>query len=291
MREFTVFAPAKLNLFLDVLGKRPDGYHEIATLFEKIDLKDEIFIKEKRAKGFNVRVKPAVCAAGRDNIVHKALSALLREARPKPSLGLEVVINKKIPVGAGLGGGSSDAAAVLRAINDNFGLGISRDRLFAIAAKIGKDVPFFLADKTFAMGSGLGEILRAIDVDWSLSHVIIKPKISKSTKRMYARLDGHRARLGKGNINKTISAIETKDLDLLRKSCYNIFKDELIGCDRRVLTADTLLRDSGAGPRFLSGSGPSVFCVLKKREEAIEIFQRIPKGSDMEVFVATSCKN
>lgn len=290
MREFTVYAPAKLNLYLDVLAKRPDGYHNIETIFEKIDLKDEIIIKEHGvAKGINVRSDSAACPQGEDNIVYKALSILLRETDTR--LGIEVVINKNIPIAAGLGGGSSDAAAVLHAINDKFELGVSEARLFAIAAETGRDVPFFLNGRTFAKGSGTGEKLRTIDSDWSLSHIIIKPDVYKSTREMYRRLDSYSDSFGKGDIKKVISAFKAKDFDLLRESFYNIFEEMLLIYGESVVAAKEILREFGAGMGFLSGSGPSVFCILKEREEAIAVRDRIPEKKGMRVFVATSCKN
>ncbi|MBU1912724.1 MAG: 4-(cytidine 5'-diphospho)-2-C-methyl-D-erythritol kinase, partial [Candidatus Omnitrophica bacterium] len=119
MREIRVFAPCKLNLYLDVLGKRPDGFHDIETIFEKIDLKDEIILKEK-GKGLKVRATPSNCGQGKDNIVYKAAKTLFKEIGI--SLNLDIEIKKRIPVSAGLGGGSSDAASVLRAINEIFKL-------------------------------------------------------------------------------------------------------------------------------------------------------------------------
>ncbi|MBU3911727.1 MAG: 4-(cytidine 5'-diphospho)-2-C-methyl-D-erythritol kinase [Candidatus Omnitrophica bacterium] len=290
MREFTVYAPAKLNLFLDVIDKRPDGYHNIETIFEKIDLRDEVIIRERPVvSGLEINVEPAVCPGGRGNIVYKALTMLLSEANA--DLGLEIIIKKKIPVAAGLGGGSSDAAAVLRAVNDKFGLGVSRDRLFAIASLTGKDVPFFLLDNTFAAACGTGEDLKAIDVDWDISHIIIKPDAPKSTKEMYSRLDYYSSDFGKGDIEKVTSAIKTRNLVFLQKSYYNIFEKALGYNSGPVSAAKKILRDSGARPGFLSGSGPSVFCVFKDRGEAMKIAKGLPRKQGMEVFVASSCKN
>ncbi|MBC8474110.1 MAG: 4-(cytidine 5'-diphospho)-2-C-methyl-D-erythritol kinase, partial [Candidatus Omnitrophica bacterium] len=174
MREFTVYAPAKLNLYLDVIGKRPDGYHNIETLFEKIDLKDEIVIKEKN-RGIDVKVEPSdLCPSGKDNIVYEAVQTLLKESGA--DLGLEIVIRKKIPVSAGLGGGSSNAASVMLAINKAFELGITQKRLFSMAGQIGKDVPFFMTDHSLALGTGTGDDLEKIDADIDLAHILIKPK-------------------------------------------------------------------------------------------------------------------
>lgn len=288
MRQFTVYAPAKLNLYLDVLDKRPDGYHNIETLFEKIDLKDEIIVKEK-AKGIDVRVENSgMCPSGKDNIVYKALQALFKEAGR--DLGLEIVIRKNIPVSAGLGGGSSDAAAVLRSVNAMFGLGVSSERLFSIAAETGKDVPFFLLEQSFAIGKGTGEVLEPVDTDCSFSHLIVRPDIPISTKEMYKRLGDCAKRPKKGGLEKSVSAIKKKDLSLLEKAYYNIFEDILFDYSEYVDRARALLLDAGARPCFLSGSGPSVFCIFKDREGAMKTLNRIPKGEGAEVFFAETFK-
>ena len=288
MREFTVYAPAKLNLYLDVLEKRPDGYHNIKTLFEKIDLKDEIHVKEK-ARGLRVRVEPlGACYSGKDNIAYKAVQALFKKANV--DLGLEIVIKKNIPVSAGLGGGSSDAASLLRAINEVFDLGVSFKDLVSVATDTGKDVPFFMFDRTFAIARGAGEELEPLDAETSFSHVIVKPDIAISTAQMYKALDTYNAASKNNAIEKIISAVHKGDVALLKENYYNIFEEVLGGYARDVEEAKSLLKNAGAGPGFLSGSGPSVFCTVKDRAEATRIFNRLPKGEGHDIFVATSYK-
>ncbi|MEE8317855.1 MAG: 4-(cytidine 5'-diphospho)-2-C-methyl-D-erythritol kinase, partial [Candidatus Omnitrophota bacterium] len=257
MRQFTIYAPAKLNLYLDVLERRPDGYHNIKTLFEKIDLKDRIIIREK-TRGLDVKVEGSrPCPSGKDNIVYKALKALFKEAGTE--IGLEVIIEKRIPVSAGLGGGSSDAAAALRSINEQFGLGVSFERLFSIGAEQGKDIPFFMLDAPFARGLGAGEVLEPMDTDFMLWHVVINPDVAISTSKMYKRLDSRNQGLKRSGIEKTVSAIKNKDLSLLEKAYYNIF-EEVLDDDYGpyIDRAKALLLKACTGPCFLSGSGPSV---------------------------------
>lgn len=288
MREFTVHAPAKLNLYLDVLEKRPDGYHNIETLFEKIDLQDEIIIREK-GKGIDIKVEPpGICPEGKGNIIYKALRSL--EEVSESIFNLEILLRKKIPVSGGLGGGSGDAAVLLRFMNKAFDLGISFERLFSIAAEIGKDVPFFMLDAPFAVGKGAGEELEPIYTDCSFSHIIIKPGVSISSSEMYARLKGNSYESRKHGLKKTIGAIKNKDISLLKEACYNKFEGVLEGYDSYINKAKSLLSTAGVEPAFLSGSGPSVFCILEKREEAVRIAEKIPKGQGMDVFVATSYK-
>jgi len=288
MRKLTVFAPAKLNLYLDVLDKRPDGYHNIKTLFEKIGLTDEITIREK-GKGLDIKVEPqGRCPSGKDNIVHAALEALFKEAGV--NLGLEIIIKKNIPVSSGLGGGSSDAASVLRSINEAFELDVSLDRLFSIAASIGKDVPFFMLDAAFAIGQGTGESLEAVGTDFTLSHVVIKPAISISTAEMYKRVNSHPKRPDRHDIEKIVSGIKDQDIASIYKGYYNIFEETLGDYAPYINKAKTLLLESGVAYSCLSGSGPSVFCTFKDREGAMEALKRIPRNKDIEVFLATTYK-
>ncbi len=288
MREFTVFAPAKLNLYLDVLGKRPDGYHNIKTLFEKIDLKDEIVVREKGDKGIDIETRPAVCPSGEDNIVHKALQRLFKVS--KVNIGLDILIRKKIPVGAGMAGGSSDAASALRSVNDRFELGMSKEALFKIAVETGKDAPFFMLDESFAIGRGAGDVLEPLLTETMFTHIIIKPDISISTSEMYRRLDGHRYLPKASDIGLVASAVKGRDIRLLEKSYYNAFEEVLFDYKLDVEKAKSLLLNSNAGVCFLSGSGPSVFCTTKNRGEAMGILDRIPKMEGMRVFLAETYK-
>ncbi len=288
MREFTVVAPAKLNLYLDVLKKRPDGYHNIETLFEKIDLKDEIIIKETK-KGVDVKVEPRLCPEGKDNIVYKAVQALFKASNM--SFGLDIVIKKGIPVAAGLGGGSSDAASVLCSINDKFELGVSGEKLFSIAEDLGKDVPFFMLDVPFAIAKSAGELLEPIKVECALSHIIIKPEISASTAEMYKRFDESAgAGYKKTSLKELVSALKAGDIESLERNCYNAFEKVLGNHSSHIDEAKSLLLRATKRTCFLSGSGPSVFCTAKDRKEAIEIRQSLPTTGALDVFLATTYK-
>jgi len=287
MREFTVIAPAKLNLYLDVLEKRPDGYHNIETLFEKIDLKDEIIVREAK-RGIDVKAEPRLCPEGKDNTVYKAVQALFEASNV--NFGLDIVIKKGIPVAAGLGGGSSDAAAVLRSINDKFELGVSDEKLFSIAEDIGKDVPFFMLDAPFAIARGAGELLEPVKTGCVFSHIVIKPEISASTAEMYKRLDGSVGYGRKNSLGKLVSALKAEDIASLEASCYNAFEKVLGDHSSHIGEAKSLLSKASKRACFLSGSGPSVFCIAKDREEAMQIRQNLPTTGALDVFLATTYK-
>ena len=286
MREIRVFAPCKLNLYLDVLKKRPDGFHDIETIFEKIDLKDEIILKEK-GKGLKVRATPSDCGQGKDNIVYKAAKALFKEAGV--NLNLDIEIKKRIPVSAGLGGGSSDAASALRAINEIFKLGVSAKRLFSISSDIGKDVPFFMTDDPFASAKGTGEKIEKINISKDLFHILIKPPISLSTEMMYKRIDRHNF-TGTGRSLKSALFALKKGAKELEENYYNIFERVLAGNSVHINKVKVLLLKAGAQHSLLSGSGPTVFCTVGSKKEAEKIFKNIPRPGSMDVFLAKTYK-
>lgn len=170
-------APAKLNLFLLVTGRRPDGYHELQTVFQLVDLADEVRIRP-RADGAIVRTAgPEDVPAEQDLIVRAA--KLLRDRAGRPDLGADLAVTKRIPMGGGLGGGSSDAATVLVALDALWGLRLGVDRLAALGLELGADVPVFVRGKT-ALGGGVGERLEPLDVApaW---FAIVHPGVSVAT--------------------------------------------------------------------------------------------------------------
>ena len=290
MREFSVYAPAKLNLYLDVLGKRADGYHNIETVFEKIDLQDEIIVKEKRKScGVDVKVESSnSCPSGNDNIVYRAVQAISQEIGY--NLDVEIIVKKKIPVSSGLGGGSSDAAAVLRGINKEFSLGISFERLFSIAEKIGKDIPLFMLDASFAIARETGDVLEPIGTDRRFSHIIVKPNISISTEEMYRKVDECDYGPKESTLKEVVSAVKDGNVPALYRNYYNIFErvlaEDMLNC--YIEKAKSLLLKGGAGYSCLSGSGPSVFSILKDKEDAMEIEKRMVREEDMSIFLAAT---
>jgi len=178
-----VLAPAKVNLGLWITGKEPDGYHRLVTLFYKIPLYDEIWVrpwKESQVKCEGIR-------STSDNTVFKALEQLSRYVGK--SLCLKIVIKKRIPVGAGLGGGSSDAAAVLNVANRIFNLNLSVEELMEVGAKVGADVPFFILPHRAAIGRGRGYDLEPIDLHIEGEWLLIFPNVSVPTKGAYDLVD------------------------------------------------------------------------------------------------------
>ena len=287
MREIRVFAPAKLNLYLDVLDKRTDGFHNIETIFEKIDLKDEIIIKEK-GRGLKVKASSNKCSQDKDNIVYKAAKALSVEAKIR--LNIEIYIKKNIPVSAGLGGGSSNAASSLRAINELFALGVSEKRIFEIALGLGKDVPFFMKDMPFAVAGGAGEALKKLDLTQSFFHILIKPFIPLSTRLMYNRIDRHNFSSRPHSLKKALSALKGHDIKALEDNYYNIFEN-VLGRNRvHIDKIRAMLFKAGCRHSLLSGSGPTVFCTFGNNKSAENVFKAIRKNRTEGVFLVKTYK-
>jgi len=151
---------AKVNLFLDILGRRPDGYHTLLTLFERIDLKDELTFKKSPTAGITLTCDDPALSVGEDNLIVKAALGyldLLGQAE-----GVDITLKKQIPMGAGLGGGSSDAAATLLGLQELFGEPLPMDKLIPLAQTLGADVPFFLADTPWALGRDRGDVIQPL---------------------------------------------------------------------------------------------------------------------------------
>ena len=178
-------ASAKINLYLRVLGRRPDGYHEIETVFERIDLADELTFEPADA-GINLTCSDPTLSCGEDNLVLKAARLLQRSTGN--TRGARIHLLKRIPIAAGLGGGSSDGASALRGLNHLWELGLTPAQLHELAAQLGSDVAFFLEDAPFAIGRGRGERCEPIAGAASLAHVLVTPNIQLSTKEIYEGL-------------------------------------------------------------------------------------------------------
>lgn len=180
-------APAKTNLFLEVLGKRPDGFHALDTVFVELSLADEVMAEPAREITLHVEGAPGL-AREPDNLVLRA-ARLLRERHGTPDLGARLELIKRVPIGGGLGGGSSDAAAALRALNALWELGVPPDRLEALAAELGSDVAFFVRGG-LQRGRGRGEQLEALPPCPALPLVLLVPPFGCPTPAVYGALQG-----------------------------------------------------------------------------------------------------
>jgi 4-diphosphocytidyl-2-C-methyl-D-erythritol kinase len=291
MTSITVKAPAKVNLFLKVLSKRKDSYHNIHTLFERISLADTIKIT-RIPKGIIVKSDKFLTGNPKDNLAYKAAEAILKRGKIKS--GVRIQIKKRVPVAAGLGGGSSDAASVLMGINKLFGLKFDNKVLISLGRPIGADVPFFLLDTSFAIGKDIGDNLNIIRIREKLWHLLIYPGFKVKTKDIYRVFDvlsGPRSkRLTYGNSGVKICSPLTgyKDIESM---LYNDLEHPCVsekGIIGRILESLAQL----LGRKFIvSGSGPSLFCLYRTGKEALRAKETVLRGmpsrerKDWQIFI------
>lgn len=269
-------APAKINLCLHVLGKRADGYHELCMLMQRISLYDRIRIALTSEPGVRVFCPRLPLTAGEENIAARAARKILEIAAY--SDGVEIHIDKEIPIAAGLGGGSSDAATVLMAMNELLGTGLSREELMALGLQLGADVPFFIFEST-AWATGIGEKLEKASIFQDVWYLLVNPGFSVSTAQVYGKLqltsarDVARLPRFSGTLEDMIGGLHN-DLEQVTLRDYPV----VAKIRRRIL-------DLGAEGALMSGSGPTVFGVFREREVARQVARAFESESGWKVFV------
>jgi 4-diphosphocytidyl-2-C-methyl-D-erythritol kinase len=258
-------APAKLNLFLHVTGRRADGYHTLQTMFRFVDICDEVGFRLREDDGIH-RLAPI---AGIDEDQDLTLrAARLLQLTSGCRLGVDIDIDKRLPMGGGLGGGSSDAATTLMVLNKMWSLGLSRNRLQQIALQLGADVPVFVFGRS-AFGEGVGERLQAIELDpaW---YLILVPQVTVSTAEIFAARELTR---------------NTKAIRIAAFSAGQGHNDlQPVACKRFPEIARHLNWLGKSGKAAMTGSGACVFSAFDSELEARSVFDRLP--ADMKGFVA-----
>jgi 4-diphosphocytidyl-2-C-methyl-D-erythritol kinase len=261
-------ARAKINLFLDVKEKRPDGYHEVSTVMQSITLADLIELSVNETNPQVIYADSPACDF-HDDIIIKSWQAL--RARTGLDMPFTAMVRKVIPVAAGLGGGSADAAATLVGLNSLFGLGLSDADLVEIAADIGADVPFFIAGGT-AIGTGAGEIIKPADAMPDCAIVIIKPKTNISTARAYQDYDdfieGGGTIARDGNIQGMLSALAASDYKDVCAALFNSFEPAIFAKHPEIAAAKQAALDDGADAALMSGSGSTIFALTRDPKTA-----------------------
>lgn len=265
MNKIVINAFAKINLGLRVLGRRDDGYHEIETLFQSIDLHDTLTLALQERPGIELKVtSPWPIAGGRENLAHRAAELILSRVGANGRLpGVRISLEKRIPVGAGLGGGSSDAAATLVGLNKLFQLKLSETDLQKMALELGSDVPYFLVGG-LCHGRGRGEILQKLAQAFDdLTFVLLTPDFSLSTEAVYREWDLWAAQ----GLQPLIRVFEFHHSNDLEDAALRL-RPELSEC-RRVLAE---LEPAMLG---LSGSGPTYYTAWEFAAEAEQVAQKL----------------
>ncbi|HPD45809.1 MAG TPA: 4-(cytidine 5'-diphospho)-2-C-methyl-D-erythritol kinase [Anaerohalosphaeraceae bacterium] len=254
-----VRAPAKINLSLLVVGKQPDGYHEIETLMAKVDYYDELFFQPGQTRGIALTCEGRYWAPeGEENLVWRACRALLDVV--KADTGVRVTLRKNVPAGSGLGSASSDAAAALMGLNRFANLGASPRQIYEIACGLGSDIAFFLGGP-LAFCTGRGEKIEGIVNFFPFRAILALPDVSVSTKKVYenyrhnqALYDELRERINGLLSKKRIASIIEICANMLETSCFDLHPE--------LLRLKQALEAEGVGPVMLSGSGSAMFCMI-----------------------------
>jgi 4-diphosphocytidyl-2-C-methyl-D-erythritol kinase len=284
---------AKVNLLLSVRPRRRDNYHGITTVFQRISLKDTITLQSRKDNLIKITTNDRKLACGKTNFVWQAVE-LLRKMSGL-NRGLSIRITKRIPLGSGMGGGSSNAASVLVGLNRLWGLGFSQRRLSALGAKIGSDVPFFIYNCPFAIGRGRGEKITPLKrlKNAKLWQVIVIPGINVSTALIYRKWDqlkSLRLTRGKSNVKLISLALEKNDISLLNRAISNSLEPVTEKLFPEVKRTRQRLFALGLRFNMMSGSGPAVFSIVSSKKEALSFQKRIRKLDPLaKVLVAQTC--
>lgn len=253
-------APAKINLWLEVIRKREDGYHDLSSLMLPVDIHDDLEVTPSPGAGIRLRCDPGGLPRDRNNLAWRAAESffeLMGEAA-----GVDLLLRKRIPVGAGMGGGSSDAAAVLLALEELFPGRVSRERLHEAAARLGADVPFFL-DARPALATGIGERLEPVAGVPPYPLVLIKPAVEVATAHVYKNL-----RLTRGSSRIKLRAFMDRPWDL-QDVLENDLESVTVSEHSELREIKGWLLDQGSLGALMSGSGPTVFGVFRDFEAAL----------------------
>jgi len=308
----TLNSYAKLNLYLEVLHKRKDNYHNIKTIFERIGLADKIILKSRRDKKINITCNVAAVPQDNSNLAWR--SAKLLQDIFNIDKGVDIKIIKRIPVGSGLGGGSSNAAAVLAGLNKLWKLNVTKHKLAGLAGKLGCDVPFFIYNSPFAQGEARGDKIKPLKTltNVRLWHILVVPKIGVSTASIYKRWDNEsktfkltphlwtysktiKNEYNKGagltrpkyNVTMLLLALRKNDLFLIGDALFNSLEQVTARLYPQINAIKEKLMQLGVKSILMSGSGPAVFGIVSSRKEALTLCRQLKSNSSFgEVFVS-----
>lgn len=280
-------ALAKINLGLDVTGKRSDGYHEVRMIMQTIQMYDVLELKKKSKPGISLTTNlPYIPTDGR-NLVYQAAEMLMEEFGVEE--GLHMKLDKFIPVAAGMAGGSSDAAAAMVGVNRLFHLGLSRKDLMERGVKIGADVPYCIMRGT-ALAEGIGEKLSRLHPLPFCYILVGKPGVNVSTKLAYKNLDLEDIS-ARPDIDGMIADIEANDLRSMTEKMKNVFEPGIIRTYPVIQEIKDLMMECGAMQAMMSGSGPTVFGIFDDKKKLYEAARRIKRSRLAKTVFATQIVN
>lgn len=287
MDSIKLKAMAKINLGLDVVGRRPNGYHDVRMIMQSIYLYDNLTLTKTKSNKITIRTNLAYLPTNENNLVYKAANLLFQEFHIKG--GLAINLEKHIPVAAGLAGGSSDAAATLIGVNKLYNLGLSKKELMKRGVTLGADIPFCIMRGT-ALSEGIGEILTKVDAMPNCQIIIAKPDLSVSTKYVYEhlRLDDTTFH---PDIDGLVNKLQERDLKGITDRLGNTLEQVTETSYPIIGQIKQFLVEHGALNALMSGSGPTVYGIFDNKETAKAAERKLKQAGLAKDVVLTSCFN
>jgi 4-diphosphocytidyl-2-C-methyl-D-erythritol kinase len=286
MRPLTLSSPAKINLYLRIVGRESNGYHKLVTLFHRISLKDTLRFTQ-RSSGFSLTCSNRSLDTGKNNLITRAYR-LLKKHFPKLG-GVRVHLTKRIPVGGGLGGGSSNAAAFLLGMKRLYGLKISRNQLIQIGKQLGADIPFFLWEVNQALGLGRGDLIKPGPSKRLWWFLLLLDNKGLSTKSVYQKLP---RKLPAASLTKIIRAVrilcaflDRGDIAQAGKLLENDLEPSAYHLRPSIQKKVSRFHSLGIQAARMSGSGPTVFAILSSRRKAENLVRKLQKHKPSEKMI------
>ena len=287
MDKMELKALGKINLGLDVLGRRENGYHDVRMVLQTLYLYDQITIEKTEKPGIELSTNLFYLPVNENNLAYRAADLLMQEFGVEE--GVKITLEKHIPVAAGMAGGSSNAAAVLYGINRMFSLGLSQEELMDRGVKLGADVPYCIMRGT-VLAEGIGEILTPLPAMPRCTVLVAKPPISVSTKLVYEKLDAHEIE-AHPDIDGVLEGLERQDLKKIASSMGNVLERVTVEEYPVIEKIKEMMKENGALNAMMSGSGPTVFGLYSDKRMAKEAAQKIKESGIAKQVYVTNIHN
>ena len=287
-------AYAKVNLGLDITGRRDDGYHMVRMIMQSLDIYDELTFEMKEEPGIIITLageNENNLSLGEDNLIFKAAKHISEMTGYEG--GIRITLKKNIPIAAGMAGGSSDCAATLKGVNELLNAGLSEEKLREIGVKLGADVPYCIMGGT-ALSEGIGEVLTPLPALPKCFFVVAKPAVSVSTAEAYGgydRLAAEKPELIHPDIDGQVEALRNGDLKGLTDRFLNVLEYVTAEKYSEIRELEEIMKDAGALNAMMSGSGPTVFGIFDSEETAEEAVSRIRTSGLAKQLFRTECVN
>ena len=285
MDDIYAKARAKINLNLEVLNKRQDNYHNIKSVFQKINFYDEIYIRKTDSNEIELQTN-IKSLNDEDNIIYKAYKRL--QEKYKNITGIKVILNKNIPMQAGLGGGSTDCASFILCMNKLFCLGLSKIEIENIGKSLGADVIPCLYNKAL-VAEGIGDKITVINTNFKYYVVIIKPNISCNTKEMYDKIDNKNRTVQIDGTNDIVNGLKNNDIQKIARNLHNVFEDTIQ--DRKLIDniKDEFMKNGAIGS-LMTGSGSCVYGIFINKQVAKIAYKKLKQKYQAYICISYNSK-